>query len=72
MGEVNQHHYLRSFSTVDRMYGSADDPTPITPTGFGNLYRSSHAVNHPSRTRWNSFNRVGTAVSPFNRRNLFM
>ena len=36
MGEVNQHHYLRSFPTVDRMCSSADDPTPATPTGLGN------------------------------------
>jgi hypothetical protein len=36
MGKVNQHHYLRSFPTVDRMCSSAGDPTPATPTGFGN------------------------------------
>ena len=36
MGEVNQHHYLRSFPTIDRMCSSAGDPTPATPTGLGN------------------------------------
>jgi hypothetical protein len=36
MGEVNQHHCLWSFPTVDRICSSAGDPTPATPTGFGN------------------------------------
>ena len=36
MGEVNQHHNLRSFPTVDRIRSSTGDPTPATPTGFGN------------------------------------
>jgi len=36
MGEVNQHHYLRSLPTIDSMCSSAGDPTPATPTGLGN------------------------------------
>jgi len=36
MGEVNQHHYLMSFPTVDAMFSSTGDPTPMTPTGLGN------------------------------------
>ena len=36
MGEVSQHHYLRSFPTIDRMCSSAGDPTLTTPTGLGN------------------------------------
>jgi hypothetical protein len=36
MGEVNQHHYLLSSPTIDRMISSTTDPTPMTPTGLGN------------------------------------
>jgi len=36
MGEVNQHHYMRSFPTIDGMFSSAGNPTPTTPTGLGN------------------------------------
>jgi len=36
MGEVNQHYYLLSSPTVDKMISSTVDPTPMTPTGLGN------------------------------------
>jgi len=35
MGEVNQHHYLRSFPTIDGMISSTGDPTPMTSTELG-------------------------------------
>ena len=36
MREVNQHHYLLSSPTIDRMISSTAEPTPMTPTGLGN------------------------------------
>ena len=40
--------------------------------GSVTLYRGSHTVSHPTRTRWTCSSRVGTVASPFNRRNLLM
>ena len=39
MGEVNQHHYLLSSPTIDRMISSTTDPTPMT--GSVTLYKAT-------------------------------
>ena len=72
MGEVNQHHYLRSLPTIDSMCSSAGDPTPVTPTGLGNTLQEQPYCRPSPKDEMDQLQQGRTEVSPFNRRNLLL